>query len=75
MPFPLIPAALALCFLLMWALIAGMIFRDGQLAVRRDREWDGEIVHLPQKRIVAANRFSAMRRRNRRRERSVRVAS
>jgi hypothetical protein len=40
MPFPLIPTALGFCFLLMWAFIGGMIFRDGQLAARRDREVD-----------------------------------
>ncbi|HJQ81322.1 MAG TPA: hypothetical protein VJ828_15280 [Lacipirellulaceae bacterium] len=38
MPFPLIPTALAIGFLLMWVLIAGMLFRDGQLAARRERE-------------------------------------
>lgn len=38
MPFPLISTVLGLCFLLMWALIAGMIFRDGQVAVRSERD-------------------------------------
>jgi hypothetical protein len=38
MPFPLIPTALAVGFLLMWALIGAMLFRDGQLAARRERE-------------------------------------
>jgi hypothetical protein len=41
MPFPLIPTALGICFFLVWALIAGMIFRDGQLAARRERELEG----------------------------------
>jgi hypothetical protein len=36
MPFPFIPSALGLCFLLMWALVAGIIIRDGQLAIQRD---------------------------------------
>jgi len=38
MPYPLIPTALAVCFLLMWLFIGGMMFRDGQIAARRDRE-------------------------------------
>jgi hypothetical protein len=45
MPFPLIPAALVACFVLVWALIGGMIFRDSQLAVENER--DGEINVLP----------------------------
>jgi hypothetical protein len=75
MPFPLIPAALALCFLLMWALIAGMIFRDGQLAVRREREWDSSAAGMPRKCSVPAPSFKATRRHGRRRERTVRIAS
>jgi hypothetical protein len=74
MPFPLIPTVLALCFLLMWALIAGMIFRDGQLAVRRDRDWDGDVIPMTQKRTAPAARFSATRKR-RPIERAVRAAS
>lgn len=38
MPFSLISTALGLCFVLMWLLIAVMIFRDGQSAVRSERE-------------------------------------
>jgi len=45
MPFALIPAALGVCFLLVWAFIGGMIFRDGQLAARAERE--SEIGILP----------------------------
>jgi hypothetical protein len=75
MPFPLIPTVLALCFLLMWALIAGMIFRDGQLAVRRDRDWEGEVISITHKRAAPAPRFSATRKRRRPIERAVRAAS
>jgi hypothetical protein len=38
MPFPFIPTALGISFFLMWALIGGMILRDGQLAAQRERE-------------------------------------
>jgi hypothetical protein len=75
MPFPLIPAALALCFLLMWALIAGMIFRDGQLAVRREREWDSSATAMSRKCSVPAPSFKVTRRDARRAERTARVAS
>jgi hypothetical protein len=37
MPFPFIPTALGVCFFLIWLFIGGIIFRDSQLAVRRDR--------------------------------------
>jgi hypothetical protein len=46
MPFPFIPTALGVCFLLVWAFIGGMVFRDGQLAARRDRETDINILPL-----------------------------
>ena len=46
MPFPLIPTALGVCFFLIWAFIGGMIFRDGQLAAHRDREFEGSILPL-----------------------------
>jgi hypothetical protein len=36
MPFPLIPTALGACFVLIWALVAGIIIRDGQASIRRD---------------------------------------
>jgi hypothetical protein len=75
MPFPLIPTALAVCFLLMWALIAGMIFRDGQLAVRRDRDWDDGLVTVPRRHRPPVPKFLSARKRGRRLERPVRAAS
>jgi hypothetical protein len=45
MPFPLIPAALGVCFVLVWALVGGMIFRDSQLAA--DNERDANLTILP----------------------------
>ena len=39
MPFFLIPTALGVCFFLIWVFIGGMIFRDGQLAAQREREF------------------------------------
>jgi hypothetical protein len=42
MPFPLIPTVLGVCFFLVWALIGGMIFRDGQLAIRLERELEAD---------------------------------
>lgn len=38
MPYSLIPSALGISFTFVWAFIAGMIVREGQLAVRRERE-------------------------------------
>jgi hypothetical protein len=75
MPFPLIPAALALCFLLMWALIAGMIFRDGQMAVRREHDWDDRLVPAPRRQAPPAPKFASARKRQGRREHPVRAAS
>ena len=46
MPFPMIPAALVACFLLVWVFIGGMIFRDSQLAVESEREADANVVPL-----------------------------
>jgi hypothetical protein len=46
MPFPMIPAALCVCFLLLWAFIGAMIFRGCQLAVEQERETDGHVVPL-----------------------------
>ncbi|MEX2309489.1 MAG: hypothetical protein WD738_17950 [Pirellulales bacterium] len=43
MPFPLIPTALGVCFFLIWVFIGGMIFRDGQLAAQREREFNNNI--------------------------------
>jgi hypothetical protein len=36
MPFFLIPFALGLSFLLIWTIIGGMIFHDGQAVARHD---------------------------------------
>ena len=47
MPFALIPTALGVCFCLVWAFIAGMILRDGQLAAQQDLDSDIGIVRLP----------------------------
>jgi hypothetical protein len=55
MPFALIPTALGACFFLVWLFIGGMIFRDGQLAARRDRESD-VIGLLPGRRIDGPSR-------------------
>jgi hypothetical protein len=38
MPFSLIPTVLGVSFALVWLFIGGMILRDGQFAVRRERE-------------------------------------
>jgi hypothetical protein len=46
MPFALIPSALGLCFFLVWAFIAGMMFRDGQLAARQERDIETPILPL-----------------------------
>ena len=55
MPFPLIPTALAVGFLLMWVLIGAMLFRDGQLAVRRERESEWHVLPLPPGRAAMAH--------------------
>jgi len=74
MPFPLIPTALGVCFLLVWAFIGGMVFRDGQLAARRDCELDAAI--LPLEHRPAQYRPSAGRHRQKRLgKRAVRAAS
>ena len=38
MPYFLIPPTLGICFAFVWTFIAAMIVREGQLAVRRERE-------------------------------------
>jgi hypothetical protein len=38
MPYSLIPPALGVSFAFVWAFIGGMIVREGQLAIRRERE-------------------------------------
>ena len=40
MPFPIIQTVLGAGFAFIWILIAVIVIRDGQLAVRRDRETD-----------------------------------
>ena len=59
MPFPLIPTALAVGFLLIWVLICGMLFRDGQLAARRERESEPQILPLLPKRHHKNSRVRA----------------
>jgi hypothetical protein len=44
MPFALIPTALGVCFVLVWAFIGGMILHDGQLAAQQDLESDASVV-------------------------------
>jgi hypothetical protein len=46
MPFPLIPTALGLCFLLVWIIIGGMILREGQVAADRERESPRSVMPL-----------------------------
>jgi hypothetical protein len=75
MPFPLIPTALGLCFLLMWFFIGGMIFRDGQIAARRDRELDGHILPLTPSRSAARSMRPAIRSKIARRNGAARIAS
>jgi hypothetical protein len=52
MPFPMIPAALGVCFLLVWTFIGGMIFRDSQLAVENERDAGVTIVPLLNRRTT-----------------------
>jgi hypothetical protein len=59
MPFPLIPTALAVGFLLMWVLIGGLLFRDGQLAARRERESESHILPLAPNRNFKKSRVRA----------------
>ena len=40
MPLSLIQTVLGICFALVWVFIVTMILRDGQFAVRREREED-----------------------------------
>jgi hypothetical protein len=46
MPISMIPAALGLCFLLVWVFIGGMIFRDSQLAAESERDADIRVLPL-----------------------------
>jgi hypothetical protein len=75
MPFPLIPTALGVGFLLVWVLIAGMIFRDGQLAARRDRESPSSILPLAPNRPARARTTGANKARHGYQKSRVRVAS
>jgi hypothetical protein len=75
MPFPMIPSALGLCFLLMWVFIGGMIFRDSQIAARRDRECDGNILPLAAPRLSTHRVVASKRTTIKRRASAVRAAS
>jgi hypothetical protein len=46
MPFALIPAALAVCFFLVWAFIGIMILRDGQRVAAAERELHDHSWHV-----------------------------
>ena len=75
MPFPLIPTALGLCFLLMWVFIGGMIFRDSQIAARHDREIDGNILPLPTSRLATSGASALRHSKIARRSTAARIAS
>jgi hypothetical protein len=75
MPFPLIPTALGLCFFLMWVFIGGMIFRDGQIATRCDREHDGDILPLAPSPLAGSAARTAPSPRKMRRNTVARAAS
>jgi hypothetical protein len=49
MPFPFIPGALGVCFLLIWLFIGAMILRDGQLNVQADRDLEDSILPMPKR--------------------------
>ena len=46
MPYPLIPAALGVGFLLVWLLVGGMMFRDSQLGVQNERDANSRALPL-----------------------------
>ena len=75
MPFPMIPTALALGFFLVWVLIGGLLFRDGQLAERRDRELGSNLLPLPPNRSASARPASTRRTKRGYKYARVRVAS
>ena len=75
MPFPLIPTALGLCFLLMWVFIGGMIFRDSQIAAQRDREIEGNILPLNSCRLTTPGAVTSRQSRIPRRNSAIRAAS
>lgn len=74
MPFFLIPTTLGVCFFLIWVFIGGMIFRDGQLAAQREREFDVPILPLSVHRVGGTSR-ARRGRAKRMRGKLVRVAS
>jgi hypothetical protein len=55
----MIPAALGVCFLLVWALIGGMIFRDSQLAAENERDAERNILPLIPERPTGLRRTNA----------------
>jgi len=75
MPFPLIPTMLAVGFLFVWVLIGGMMFRDGQLAARRDCESQSSILPLAPNRAARVCSMSAKKARHSYKKSHVRVAS
>lgn len=75
MPFFLIPTALGVCFFLVWAFIGGMIFRDGQLAARRERESDTSILPLSVRRIAGTSSVGRTNAKRPVRKKVVRAAS
>ena len=66
MPFSLIPTVLGACFALIWMFIAAIVVRDGQFAVRRERESGGGNWRPPQKEPPQSGRIATRRARNRR---------
>jgi hypothetical protein len=75
MPFPLIPTTLAIGFLLVWVLIVGMLFRDGQLASRRERESEPNLLPLPMRRTPATRAGNVPRMKRVYKKSAVRAAS
>jgi hypothetical protein len=75
MPFPLIPTALGLCFFIMWAFIAGMIFRDSQIAARNDGDKDGDILPLTPCRMAPSGARTQRHSKTVRNRRAARIAS
>jgi hypothetical protein len=75
MPFPLIPTSLAIGFLLVWAFIVGMLLRDGQLASRRERSPDTDVLPLPARRTSATRAGNVPRMKRGYKKPAVRAAS
>jgi hypothetical protein len=77
MPFPLLPTALGLSFALVWMFIGAMILRDSQMAARRERDADSQILPLPPRQAARppARPSAAFLKRRRRRIVRVRAAS